>query len=83
MDKLSGKTMVYNPSRNRQWHLYSYIERKDARAAALKRLFLRGLVRQLGHPALLAATYSGNATSIASAAVNELEEPLVSKVLGY
>lgn len=34
-------------------------------------------VRQLGHPALLAAQYSGNTSAVASAAVNELEEALV------
>lgn len=69
---------VYSPSRNRQWHLYSCSERKDARAPVLKRLYLRGQVRQLGHPALLAATYSGNSAAVATAAVNELEEALVS-----
>lgn len=34
-------------------------------------------VRQLGHPALLAATYSGNSAAVATAAVNELEDALV------
>jgi hypothetical protein len=77
LDKLAGQCMAYNPSRNRQWHLYSSSSPKDSRTA-VKRLFLRGLVRQLGHPALLAATYSGNSAAVATAAVNELEEALVS-----
>jgi hypothetical protein len=34
-------------------------------------------VRQLGHPALLAAQYSGNTPAVAAAAVKELEEALV------
>lgn len=69
--------MQYAISRNRQWHLYSIVERKDTRSYALKRTFMRGLVRQLGHPALLAATYSGNSAAVATAAVNELEDALV------
>jgi hypothetical protein len=38
---------------------------------------VRGLVRQLGHPALLAASYSGNSSAVAAEAVHELEEGLV------
>jgi acetyl-CoA carboxylase/biotin carboxylase 1 len=37
----------------------------------------RGLVRQLGKPALLAATYKGDAAAIATAAMEELESTLV------
>ena len=37
----------------------------------------RGLVRQLGKPALLAATYKGDAAAIAGAALEELEAVLV------
>lgn len=44
----------------------------------LRRTFLRGLVRQMGSPAVLAATYSNNTEQMASAAVNELQEALVS-----
>ncbi|KAG2445384.1 hypothetical protein HXX76_000006 [Chlamydomonas incerta] len=73
-----GGGLVYRPSRNRQWHLYTAVERRDARSAPLRRLFVRGLVRGLGHPALLAASYSGNGGAVAAAAVNELEETLVS-----
>jgi acetyl-CoA carboxylase/biotin carboxylase 1 len=43
----------------------------------LRRTFLRGLVRQMGSPAVLAATYSNNTEQMASAAVNELQEALV------
>ncbi len=41
------------------------------------RLFVRGAVRQLGSPALLAASYSGNGAAVAAAAVQELGEALV------
>ena len=47
----------------------------------LKRTFLRGLVRQMGSPAMLAATYSNNAEQVATAAVNELQEALVRALL--
>ena len=43
----------------------------------MRRMFVRGLVRQLGSPALLAASYSGNAGAVANAAVCELEPALV------
>lgn len=57
---------------------YVCSERKDNRAPMLRRTFLRGLVRQMGSPAVLAATYSNNTEQMASAAVNELQEALVS-----
>jgi len=56
-------------------------ERKDNSAPMLRRTFMRGLVRQMGSPALLAATYSNNAEQVATAAVNELQEALV-RLLG-
>ncbi len=68
--------VAYAPSRNRQWHCYTATERADARSAPLRRTYMRGLVRQLGHPALLAATYSGNVPAAAAAAVAELEDCL-------
>ena len=71
------KALQYTPSRNRQWHMYAAVERPDARSYPLRRLFARGTVRQLGHPALLAASYSGNGAAVAAAAVAELEEGLV------
>lgn len=43
----------------------------------LRRTFMRGLVRQMGSPAMLAATYSNNTEQVATAAVNELQEALV------
>ena len=70
------KALQYTPSRNRQWHMYSAVERPDARSYPLRRLFVRGTVRQLGHPALLAASYSGNGAAVAAAAVAEVEEGL-------
>jgi acetyl-CoA carboxylase/biotin carboxylase 1 len=77
LDKLPSN-VTYTPSRNRQWHMYNCSERKDTRAPMLCRTFLRGLVRQMGSPAVLAATYSNNTEQMASAAVNELQEALVS-----
>jgi hypothetical protein len=52
-------------------------ERKDGRTPELRRTFMRGLVRQMGSPAMLAATYSNNTEQVATAAVNELQESLV------
>ena len=57
--------------------MYSAVERPDSRSYALRRMYVRGLVRQLGHPALLAASYSGNTAAVATAAVQEVEEMLV------
>eukprot|EP00967_Tisochrysis_lutea_P116833 scaffold188477_cov14-Tisochrysis_lutea.AAC.1 len=42
----------------------------------MRRMFVRGLMRQLGSPALLAASYSGNSGAVANAAVCELEPAL-------
>jgi acetyl-CoA carboxylase/biotin carboxylase 1 len=72
------KALQYNSSRNRQWSMYTAVERPDPKSYSLRRLFVRGTVRQLGHPALLAACYSGSMSGVAAAAVNELEEGLVS-----
>jgi acetyl-CoA carboxylase/biotin carboxylase 1 len=72
-----GPGLTYAPSRNRQCHLYAVTQRRDARSLALKRVFVRGAVRQLGRPALLAATYKGDAGAIAAAAMEELEGTLV------
>ena len=44
------------------------------------RLACRGLVRQLGKPALLAATYKGDVAAIATAAMEELESTLVDSI---
>lgn len=38
------------------------------------------MVRQLGKPALLAATYKGDAAAIATAAMEELESTLVDSI---
>lgn len=42
--------------------------------------FCRGVVRQLGKPALLAATYKGDVAAIATAAMEELESTLVDSI---
>ena len=36
-----GDRLTYAPSRNRQSHMYSITERRDARSLALRRVFLR------------------------------------------
>lgn len=76
--KLAGfPQSVYSCSRNRQWHIYSVPERKNAHSLALRRVFLRGVVRQLGRPDLLAATYSSNAPAAAAAAMDEVEQSVL------
>lgn len=67
-----GPRIAYAPSRNRQAHTYAVTERRDARSLALRRVFVRGAVRQLGRPALLAATYKGDAAAVAAAAFEEV-----------
>ena len=47
---------------------------------SILRLPGRGLVRQLGKPALLAATYKGDVAAIATAAMEELESTLVDSI---
>jgi hypothetical protein len=76
LDKVAPLEAKYMPSRNRRWHMYNCKE--GAGKNPLRRTFLRGLVRHLNSPAVLAATYSGNAERVVSAAVDELEEALVS-----
>jgi acetyl-CoA carboxylase/biotin carboxylase 1 len=72
--KLTGfPNATYSSSRNLQWHIYSITERDRPSAPALKRVYLRGVVRQLGRPDLLAATYSSNAAGAASAAMEEVD----------
>jgi acetyl-CoA carboxylase/biotin carboxylase 1 len=71
---------AYASSRNRQWHVYTATERQGAASLALRRVFLRGVVRQLGRPDLLAATYTGNAAAAAGAAVEEVEQTLAAAV---
>jgi pyruvate/2-oxoglutarate dehydrogenase complex dihydrolipoamide acyltransferase (E2) component len=42
----------YAASRNRQAHAYAVTERRDARSLPLKRVFIRGALRQLSSPAV-------------------------------
>lgn len=50
---------------------------RSCRQAGIALRVCRCLVRQLGKPALLAATYKGNAAGIAAAAMEEVEATLV------
>jgi len=45
--KLRGLSSLYCPSRTRQWHLFVVTEKTGVRTAALRRVFLRGVVRKL------------------------------------
>ena len=47
LQKLKGLASLYCPSRTRQWHLFVVTEKTGVRTAALRRVFLRGLVRKL------------------------------------
>jgi len=81
LKKLLGfKEIVYSSSRNRQWHVYTSQERGGRGSLALKRVFLRTVIRQLGRPGLLAATYSHNAPATATAAMEEVETALLGSV---
>jgi hypothetical protein len=68
--------LTYRPSRNRQWQIFQAVERRNAMSAPLRRQFVRGLVRSLGSPGLLAASYSGDGGAVAAAAMSELEGAL-------
>ena len=46
-------------------------------SALLRRMYLRCVLRHLGDPALLAASYTGNSAAVAAAAVTEVEDTLV------
>jgi len=71
-----GPRVAYAPSRNRQAHSYAVVERRDPRAPALRRVFVRSAVRQLGAPALLAATYKGDAGAVAAGVMDEVDAAL-------
>lgn len=77
---ISFPDAIYSTSRNRQWHIYSVNERKNSQSAALTRVFLRGVIRQLGRPDLLAATYTNNAAAVATSAMQEVENTLLGAV---
>eukprot|EP00803_Ostreobium_quekettii_P003946 evm.model.scf_1945.1 EVM.evm.TU.scf_1945.1 scf_1945:1899-19188(+) len=78
LSKLRGCKPEYAPSRNRQWHTYTITECKESKRQTLKRLFLRGLIRQVGGtPAYLAASYDENEVAAATAIISEIEDTLV------
>merc|ERR1719375_2033423 len=55
LSRLGPQTALYCPSRDRQWHLYVASEKPQggARGAALSRVFLRGVIRQISAQALV------------------------------
>ena len=78
VSKLSSfDDMSYTSSRNRQWHLFAAREQKP-RMLAVNRVFARGIIKQLGRPELLSATYNRNAAAAATAAMKEVGESVAS-----
>jgi len=78
MNRLSSfQEVFYTSSRNRQWNLFAVNEQK-ARMLPLKRVFVRGVIRQMGRPDLLSATYNGNSAAAATAAMREVEDSMQS-----
>ena len=67
----------YTSSRNRQWHLFAVREQKP-RMLAVNRVFARGIIKQLGRPELLSATYNRNAAAAATAAMKEVGDSIAS-----
>lgn len=62
--------VAYTSSRNRQWHIYSLTERSKPHSPALRRMFLRGVVRQLGRPDLVTPSSNRNAADMAGVAMD-------------
>ena len=74
LQKLKGLASLYCPSRTRQWHLFVVTEKTGVRTAALRRVFVRGLVRKLDvKPAL-----TGDKLSACSGAIESIKPHLTS-----
>lgn len=83
MHKLQSFTELrHTSSRNRQWNLFAVTEQR-AKMMSLKRVFARGVVRQLGRPDLLAATYGGNSAAVAKAAMQEVGSSIESALTEF
>merc|ERR1719379_3141947 len=82
LSRLGPQTALYCPSRDRQWHLYVASEKPQggARGAALSRVFLRGVIRQISAQELALAVSTGQArpAALTGAVVNGLEPALCS-----
>ena len=82
LSRLGPQTALYCPSRDRQWHLYVASEKPQggARGAALSRVFLRGVIRQISAQELALAVSTGTArpAALTGAVVNGLEPALCS-----
>ncbi|GMH43409.1 hypothetical protein BSKO_11331 [Bryopsis sp. KO-2023] len=73
LSKLVHFNPRYAPSRNRQWHTYTITEQEGRKTQT--RVFLRGLIRQVGGtPAYLAASYDQNEVAAATAIISEVED---------
>jgi len=80
LQKLKGLASLYCPSRTRQWHLFVVTEKTGVRTAALRRVFLRGLVRKLEIPSAARGDNASMCSSVIegiklhlTAALEELE----------
>ena len=76
LEKLEMQKATYTPLRNRQMHAFVVREKATVGSYTLKRVFLRGLVRQVGKPALLSAMYENDPVKAAKAAMAEVEDTL-------
>ena len=74
--KLEHLSLRYAPSRNRQWHIYT-VEERAGRGTSLVKLYLRGLIHQIGNTSdFLTASCRGREADLAAAVVDEIGETL-------
>ena len=74
LQKLKGLASLYCPSRTRQWHLFVVTEKTGVRTAALRRVFLRGLVRKLD----ISPASKGSNLSMCAGVIDALKPHLTS-----
>lgn len=68
--------MEYAAARNRQWHAFMVAERPRRGSPTLLRAFVRCALRQLGRPAMLAASAQGDVASSIGSLFDELADAL-------
>ena len=74
--KLRGLPCLYCPSRTRQWHLFVVTEKTGVRTAALRRVFLRGIIRKLD--SVSSTPRSGNARAVCTSVIEAVQPHLTS-----
>lgn len=76
LEKLASFSPSHAPSRNRQWHVFT-VEDRSGREA-FKRVFLRGLLHQIGTTSeYLAASYDRDPNRRMAAVMKEVEDTVV------